>query len=132
MEKFWMRFDCFIFMTYSEKLRDPRWQRKRLEILQRDNWACLSCGTKTKSLQVHHVAYRKIEPWDYPDDLYQTLCEDCHKLRGQITDKIVDDLRVDLKEVTTDRLEVVYKKIATVLYNEGLRTDFFKAQKTQL
>lgn len=24
-------------MTYGEKLRDPRWQKKRLEILQRDD-----------------------------------------------------------------------------------------------
>ena len=94
-------------MTYSEKLRDPRWQRKRLEILQRDDWACLSCGDKEKSLQVHHIVYRKLDPWAYPDELYQTLCEDCHERRGQITDKIVDALRIAIKNVPTERLENV-------------------------
>ncbi len=27
---------------YASKLKDPRWQKKRLEILQRDDFACQS------------------------------------------------------------------------------------------
>lgn len=27
-------------MTYAEKLKDPRWQKKRLRILERDAFAC--------------------------------------------------------------------------------------------
>lgn len=30
-------------MTYSQKLRDPRWQKKRLEILERDSFTCQHC-----------------------------------------------------------------------------------------
>jgi 5-methylcytosine-specific restriction endonuclease McrA len=101
-------------MTYSEKLRDPRWQRKRLEILERDNWACLSCGEKTKPLQVHHVAYRKIDPWAYPDELYQTLCEDCHEARGRITDQLCDTLRRSLAHIPTEKLEWFDKRILSV------------------
>jgi hypothetical protein len=26
---------------YSDKLKDPRWQKKRLQIMERDNWCCL-------------------------------------------------------------------------------------------
>jgi hypothetical protein len=67
-------------MTYSEKLKDPRWQRKRLEILQRDEFMCQKCGNGKKTLHVHHKSYRpKTDPWDYPDYIYITLCEDCHK-----------------------------------------------------
>lgn len=91
-------------MTYSEKLRDPRWQKKRLEIFQRDDWMCLQCGAKDKPLNVHHIVYRKIDPWEYPDYCYQTLCEGCHKERQELTDKIVDALRLSLKNIPTKRL----------------------------
>ncbi len=29
---------------YWQKLQDPRWQRKRLEILNRAGWKCEKCG----------------------------------------------------------------------------------------
>jgi uncharacterized Zn finger protein len=71
--------------TYSEKLRDPRWQRKRLEIFTRDNWTCTQCGTKEKTLVVHHKEYLiACEPWDYPNELLITYCEDCHKINHQL------------------------------------------------
>lgn len=64
---------------YSEKLRDPCWQKKRLEILERDNWSCQYCNRKDMMLIVHHKTYSKsLEPWEYPDDMLITLCEDCH------------------------------------------------------
>jgi 5-methylcytosine-specific restriction endonuclease McrA len=98
-------------MTYSEKLRDPRWQRKRLEILQRDNWACLECQSKNKPLQVHHIIYGKREPWDYPDYLYQTLCDECHKERHLIIDKIVAAIRIAIKNIPTGRLVEIAQKL---------------------
>jgi hypothetical protein len=66
--------------TYYEKLRDPRWQRKRLEIMERDNFTCMSCGNKEKTLNVHHKTYRKnADPWDYPDENFVTYCKYCHE-----------------------------------------------------
>ena len=66
-------------MDYSEKLHSPKWQRKRLEIFQRDNFKCVACGNDENELQVHHVAYLgNIEPWEYPNDMLRTLCEICH------------------------------------------------------
>ena len=66
-------------MTYSEKLKDPRWQRKRLEILQRDGFKCCDCESTTKTLHVHHRYYVSHRlPWEYPGFCYQTMCEDCH------------------------------------------------------
>ncbi len=66
--------------TYYEKLKDPRWQKKRLEVMDRDGFECQNCGATDKTLNVHHRAYlRGFEPWEYPDDSLETLCEDCHK-----------------------------------------------------
>lgn len=69
-----------MFSDYAQKLKDPRWQRKRLEILERDEWTCQKCADSESTLVVHHRRYlANTEPWDYPDDLLVTLCEDCHE-----------------------------------------------------
>lgn len=39
---------------YSQLLKDPRWQKKRLEILDRDDWKCTHCEAEHKTLHVHH------------------------------------------------------------------------------
>jgi len=96
-------------MTYSQKLRDPRWQRKRLYILERDDWKCCACGDSDSNLQVHHVFYAKLDPWDYPDNAYQTLCESCHRERQEIIDFGIENIRIELKDVPTRILnEVLY------------------------
>jgi hypothetical protein len=67
-------------MNYSEKLADPRWQRKRLEIMNRDNWTCQRCGDATTQLEIHHVDYWEgKKPWEYPDDMLVTVCRPCHQ-----------------------------------------------------
>lgn len=66
--------------TYLEKLRDPRWQKKRLEIFERDGWACQKCYSTRKTLHVHHKRYIKGNaPWQYDIELLVTLCETCHE-----------------------------------------------------
>lgn len=66
-------------MTYKEQLLHPNWQRKRLEILQRDDFCCrLCCDTET-TLHVHHKQYAKGRmAWEYPNDELVTLCAECH------------------------------------------------------
>ena len=67
--------------TYSEKLKDPRWQRKRLEIMKRDGFSCVECQESNTTLAVHHRYYISGRmPWEYPDWSLKTLCKDCHKL----------------------------------------------------
>ena len=67
---------------YYELLKDPRWQKRRLEIMQRDNFTCQMCGNGLTSgvpLNVHHYVYHKgYLPWEYPDKELITLCRDCH------------------------------------------------------
>jgi len=66
-------------MKYAEKLLDPRWQKLRLEIFDRDGWTCQRCKETTKTLCVHHIYYMKgLDPWEYPKEILVTLCEDCH------------------------------------------------------
>jgi len=65
---------------YSDKLKSPKWQKKRLEIFQRDSFTCERCKSTEKTLNVHHTAYiANCEPWDYPNFYYMTLCDDCHQ-----------------------------------------------------
>ena len=64
-------------MKYSEKLKDPKWQKRRLEILSRDDFRCLECGRNDLTLHVHHRMYFD-NPWDAPDWALETKCEECH------------------------------------------------------
>lgn len=65
---------------YQEKLKDPRWQRRRHEILHRDDYECQGCHAfdSEATLHVHHFWYTG-EPWDAPDEALTTLCERCHE-----------------------------------------------------
>jgi hypothetical protein len=69
--------------TYSEKLRDPRWQRRRLEVMERDDFKCKKCGSAEETLHVHHLAYKKgLQPWDHDSRYLLTLCKRCHREVG--------------------------------------------------
>lgn len=66
--------------SYAEMLRSPLWQKKRLEIMQRDDFTCQHCGSKERELQVHHRIYHKdAKPWEYEDNELITLCDRCHE-----------------------------------------------------
>jgi cytochrome c553 len=71
-------------MAYQEKLKDPRWQKKRLEILERDDFTCQSCCDTETTLNVHHKYYQKCDPWEYNNEALLTLCEDCHSKESRI------------------------------------------------
>lgn len=67
-------------MEYSELLKSPKWQRKRLEIFDRDDFTCRFCGSTDNQLHVHHLIYLKDkEPWEYNDEYLLTLCDICHQ-----------------------------------------------------
>lgn len=73
--------------TYAEKLKDPRWQKKRLEIMNRDNFTCQKCGDTKTTLVVHHFEYSG-EPWDVKNEGLITVCETCHKVIEVIKDLV--------------------------------------------
>lgn len=66
-------------MTYADKLKDPRWQKKRLEVFNRDEWKCIMCKDDTTTLHVHHFEYSG-NPWEAEMESLATLCHHCHKM----------------------------------------------------
>lgn len=80
--------------NYSDLLKDPRWQKKRLKVMERDGFMCYSCKNKDDTLNVHHLNYRKNEkPWDYEDDELITLCEVCHGVISEYTNNSISIIR---------------------------------------
>jgi hypothetical protein len=72
--------------AYLDKLKNPKWQKKRLEIMNRDNFKCRCCGDTETNLNVHHIYYNSLNknPWDYSDNLLITICDKCHKKEHEI------------------------------------------------
>ena len=94
-----------VMSDYSELLKDPRWQKKRLKIMERDNFTCQKCSDKETTLNVHHKYYDKDKkPWEYQNGSLVTLCKDCH--------------------LTEHEESAEYKKLLTdTLYNLGYSAD---------
>ena len=101
--------------TYSKKLLDPRWQRKRTEILQRDNFTCVNCGNDKETLHVHHLKYYK-NPWDVSNDFLETLCESCHRNEHFKDEKVIEDVFIDFANIRYYPGNVDYPPIQ--MYNE--------------
>ena len=75
--------------SYSDLLRDPRWQKKRLEVLSAAGFKCEDCGSSDKELQVHHCLYKKgFQPWEYENHWFMSLCNDCHLWRQKVEKSI--------------------------------------------
>lgn len=108
--------------NYLEKLKDPRWQKKRLEIMERDQWTCRDCGNTEKELHVHHIFYYKnyCDPWEYRDEHLITLCKDCHEKDHQ-ADFFVKHFSTHLnsKGVTTRDIAILLARIYMVLPRNG-------------
>lgn len=70
------------YITYAEKLKDPRWQKMRLQVLEMNDWTCQYCGDKEKTLHAHHICYNNVtrNPWDVDIYALLCLCENCHKV----------------------------------------------------
>ena len=109
-------------MTYNDKLKDPRWQRKRLEIFHRDNFTCVICKDESTSLCVHHIAYLpNVEPWDQPIYLMVTECEDCHSSELYYPPEVKISrlknimLRIILEELEKSTTEIYDKKLSLKL-----------------
>ena len=104
--------------NYSKLLKDPRWQKKRLEIMDRDGFECKACRENSKTLHIHHTTYDKdLKPWEYFNDKLLTLCEDCHKLL-HILEKL--DYSMDQINLLTNCLsDFEYEDINRWLKNNG-------------
>lgn len=67
--------------AYRRKLADPRWQRVAAKIKIHDVWKCQMCGNGLLNgvpLEVHHLRYTALDPWDEPQENLETRCANCH------------------------------------------------------
>lgn len=97
--------------SYSELLRDPRWQRKRLEALNFADWRCDRCCDAESTLHVHHKRYVKGRaPWEYDLEELAVLCAHCHGVeheQAQLRAALLSRLALDGPESIDDMLAMV-------------------------
>lgn len=98
-------------LAFKEQYRHPNWQRKRLEVMQRDEFVCQCCFSDETTLNVHHKRYIKGRMiWDYSNDLLVTLCGGCHESQHESSDgmkTVVSGLRVDGPGSLSDGLKLL-------------------------
>lgn len=103
-------------MTYIEKLRDPRWQKKRLEVMQRDEFKCQMCGCGDQTLHVHHRVYtRGKEPWEYELDDFITLCVECH----ENTEWMIQHIKADAQRRDMYELDAIWCEVFHFIHDFG-------------
>ncbi|MGN6438511.1 MAG: HNH endonuclease [Agriterribacter sp.] len=65
---------------YPDRLNTPQWQKRRLEIITRDNCTCRYCSDQSTKLDIHHKYYiTGKEPYEYPDEALVSACKPCHE-----------------------------------------------------
>jgi hypothetical protein len=80
--------------SYTDLLKHPKWQRKRLEIMQRADFKCEECDNDEVTLNVHHSYYKKDHaPWEYPNESLHCLCENCHERITNIQNRLNRQVR---------------------------------------
>lgn len=89
--------------NYAELLRDPRWQKARLETMQRAGFACERCGDKETTLNVHHKNYKRNHaPWEYELSNFVCLCRDCHEIvhkQKEMINNLLPYVQIDIAEL---------------------------------
>jgi hypothetical protein len=95
-------------MNYKDQLSHPLWQKKRLEILERDEFKCRYCGDKETQLQVHHFFYKKgLNVWEYDNDNLITVCKHCHTVLTNDQKAKKDLILLTTKKVEYDNDETI-------------------------
>lgn len=125
-------------MTYSEKLKDPRWQKKRLEILKRDKFTCQLCGDKDTTLHVHHKSYGN-NPWESKNKNLITYCCHCHSIVEYYKDNELSSEPVRAFKAKTESFYFIhvitrrsYNKNAFAIFSFEYNTDINKIELTSV
>lgn len=99
-------------------MKSPKWQKRRLEIMNRDNFTCQLCGDKDTMLNVHHLCYHNDKNiWEYDDWEMITLCENCHKEEHSSQASILDYIEsIKSRGVTMSEIYSILEAIDISLY----------------
>lgn len=101
-------------MTYSEKLRDPRWQKKRLEVFRDAGFRCEECGAENKTLNAHHCYYTGADPWvqgSADAHMFKALCDECHEERQSLEHDVKLEFARLLAEMPIGKLREMMDEI---------------------
>jgi hypothetical protein len=99
---------------FSDQYKHPKWQKKRLEMLEAAQFECSSCGDKESQLHVHHKHYvkgRKV--WDYESWEFAVLCDKCHKEAHEFIDALSETI------VTADGGWIDYSQLIAFAHGLG-------------
>ena len=117
-------------MNYNEQLKNPLWQKKRLEIMNRDEFQCKMCFSKENSLVVHHkVYYSKTKAWEYEDYLLITLCEKCHNLIHRIINDNSFKNMSAITNISETDLIILESYLCDMIKQQGIKTGIDNAFK---
>ena len=96
-------------MNYQDQLKSPKWQKKRLDILNLRGFKCEKCNCEENQLHVHHRFYLKNrKAWEYDNDVFQVLCHICHEKEHKKEDSKIEQI-IDKKWITfINYFELVY------------------------
>lgn len=96
-------------MNYQDQLKSPKWQKKRLDILNLRGFKCEKCNCEENQLHVHHRFYLKNrKAWEYDNDVFQVLCYICHENEHKKEDSKIEQI-IDKKWITfINYFELVY------------------------
>lgn len=102
-------------MAYTDLLKKPQWQKKRLEVMNLHDWKCLQCGDTESMLTVHHKYYdKRLMPWEYPIEAYETLCYHCHNDWHNVEKEFWEDVKHCLVRSKFDLTDDIYSLVQTL------------------
>ena len=96
---------------YQRKLAHPDWQKKRLEVMERDNFRCQNnlCLATDKELHIHHIYYLpNTNPQDYPMDAYITMCHECHEKEELLLKELSTNFVMRLRVLGADAWQIAF------------------------
>lgn len=98
----------------------------RLKIMERDGFACRKCAAKDKTLHVHHHYYTKgAEPWEYDDEVFVTLCDDCH---GQI-EKASQQMKLAVGNLMVSNVCSLKCAVEAIAFMGNVRRHYFSVEQ---
>lgn len=93
---------------FWEKYKHPKWQEMRLRVMEREEFTCQKCFSKTNTLNVHHSYYEKgKDPWEYPEESLYCWCDECHDVHHEWKKKIDSEM----SKLSNDDLRVLFGAI---------------------
>lgn len=96
-------------MKWADQYKHPLWQKKRLEALDKAEYACQCCGDSESQLHVHHKQYFKGRMiWQYETGELSVLCAECH----EAAHAQMDELKSLLSALDPDGVPSVISLIA--------------------